>query len=126
MDEPWQGGDNGSPREGNRLRLVCMARRRSALESQLRRSVSRGRWFLLNRQYPDGHWRAELEGDSILESETILVLAFFHRESSELVSLLASRLLETQTPEGGWTLYPGGPLDLSATVKAYFALKIAG
>ena len=126
MDEPWQGGDIHKRRGAESLRLACLARPRSALESQLRRSVSRGRWFLLNRQYPDGHWRAELEGDSILQSETILVLAFFHRESSELVSLLASRLLETQTAEGGWSLYPDGPLDLSATVKAYFALKIAG
>jgi len=126
MDEPWQGGDSLRPRGENRLRLAYTARPRSTLESQLRRSVSRGRWCLLNRQYPDGHWRAELEGDSILQSETILILAFFHRESSELVSLLASRLLETQTAEGGWSLYPGGPLDISATVKAYFALKIAG
>lgn len=97
-----------------------------SLPSAVRRAVSLARWHLLNRQHAEGFWQGELEGDSILQSETILILAFFGREESPLVARLAERLLETQSEKGGWSLYPGGPIDVSASVKAYFALKLAG
>lgn len=96
------------------------------LPAAIRRAISLARWQLLERQHPEGYWQGELEGDSILQSETILILAFFGREGSPLVARLARRLLETQTSDGGWSLYPGGPIDISASVKAYFALKLAG
>ncbi|MGQ9503409.1 MAG: terpene cyclase/mutase family protein [Thermogutta sp.] len=96
------------------------------LPTAMRRAIALARWHLLDLQHPDGYWQGELEGDSILESETILILAFFEREGSPLVARLVRCLLETQTPEGGWALYPGGPIDISASVKAYFALKLAG
>ena len=92
----------------------------------IRHSIALARWHLLNQQHPEGYWQGELEGDSILQSETILILAFFEREGSPLVARLARRLLETQTSDGAWSLYPGGPIDISASVKAYFALKLAG
>lgn len=96
------------------------------LAAGLRRGISLGRWHLLGLQKEDGFWQGELEGDSILQSETILILAFFGREQSAIAQRLAKRLLETQTAEGGWSQYPGGPVDISATVKAYFALKLTG
>jgi squalene-hopene/tetraprenyl-beta-curcumene cyclase len=81
---------------------------------------------LLARQAADGHWVGELKGDTILESEFILLMAFLGRERDRDVAKAARYLLTQQMPEGGWNNYPDGPADLSVSVKAYFALKLAG
>ncbi|MHB8897473.1 MAG: terpene cyclase/mutase family protein [Thermoguttaceae bacterium] len=96
------------------------------LAKAVRRSVFRTRRWLLGEQQSDGHWVAELEGDSILQSETILLLAFFGREQSDLARRAARQLVRTQMPEGGWSMYPGGGVEISGSVKAYFALKLTG
>jgi squalene-hopene/tetraprenyl-beta-curcumene cyclase len=96
------------------------------LRASARRAIHQTRKWLVSRQDADGSWCAELEGDTILESETILLLVFLGREDDELAQRLAAYLLEKQCPEGGWALYPGGPTDVSASVKAYFALKLSG
>ena len=79
-----------------------------------------------SRQDADGSWFAELEGDTILESETILLLAFLGHEDSEFARRCAAYLVEKQLPEGGWAMYPGGGVEISGSVKAYFALKLTG
>ena len=82
--------------------------------------------WLRDRQEEDGHWRGPLEGDTILESEYILLLAWAGRLSGPLAAAAARRILAQQLPEGGWAIYPGGPVDTSASVKAYLALKLTG
>ncbi len=94
--------------------------------ADLRRAVTRTRNWLLEQQHPDGYWQGELEGDSILESEYILLLAFLGEADTEVAQQAAKTLLDKQLPEGGWSLYPGGPVEISGSVKAYFALKITG
>src|SRR5262245_11896617 len=94
--------------------------------SPLHTAVGRTRRCLLARQQPDGHWVGELQGDTILESEYVLLMAFLGREREERVAKAARYLLSQQMPEGGWNNYPGGPVELSVSVKAYFALKLAG
>ncbi|MFO0803638.1 MAG: squalene--hopene cyclase [Gemmataceae bacterium] len=89
-------------------------------------ALERGRLGLLARQRPDGHWVGELEGDTILESEFILLLAFLGKLADPRVRLAANHLLEKQQDDGGWSNYPGGPAEISVSVKAYFSLKIAG
>src|SRR5881227_3829637 len=101
-------------------------RRDAAHHSALATGIARARDCLLSRQQADGHWCGELQGDTILESEYILLLAFLGREREERVAKAARYILEQQMPEGGWNNYPGGPADLSVSVKAYFALKLAG
>lgn len=91
-----------------------------------RRAIVRTRQWLLNQQQADGFWCAELEGDTILESETILLLGHLGRENSELAQRGAAYLVEKQLPGGGWAMYPGGRVDISGSVKAYFALKLTG
>src|SRR5580658_8829450 len=81
---------------------------------------------LLKLQDPAGYWVGELQGDSILESEYILLKFILEQETDPDLPKIAKYLRNLQNPEGGWSLFPGGPSDLSGTVKAYFALKLMG
>ncbi|MBX6314178.1 MAG: squalene--hopene cyclase [Isosphaeraceae bacterium] len=92
----------------------------------LERALEATRDRLLDWQHPDGHWVGELEGDTILESEYILLMAYLGRHREEVCLRLGQYIHDKQRPEGGWAIYPGGPFDLSASVKAYFALKLIG
>jgi len=82
--------------------------------------------WLFDRQAIDGHWRAPLEGDTILESEYLLILAWAGRTDDAHAPGACRRILAEQLPSGGWAIHPGGPVDVSASVKAYLALKIFG
>ncbi|MDR0336686.1 MAG: squalene--hopene cyclase [Planctomycetaceae bacterium] len=93
---------------------------------ELRRSIAATRQFFFNHQHPNGYWVAELEGDALLQSETILLLAFLGEENSELAKACAVQLVDTQLADGGWGMYTGGISDVNNTVKAYFALKLTG
>jgi squalene-hopene/tetraprenyl-beta-curcumene cyclase len=93
---------------------------------RLRQAIARTQQWLLHQQRGDGHWVGELEGDTILESEYILLLAWLGREHEPIAKKCAAHMLGVQLPDGGWAIYPGGPVDISASVKAYFALKLTG
>jgi squalene-hopene/tetraprenyl-beta-curcumene cyclase len=99
---------------------------RGSSSSPLQSAIERARRCLLDKQQPDGHWVGELQGDTILESEYILLMAFLGRENEDVCRKAANYLLQQQLPEGGWSNYPEGPADLSVSVKAYFALKLTG
>jgi squalene-hopene/tetraprenyl-beta-curcumene cyclase len=77
-------------------------------------------------QHPDGHWVFELEADVTIPSEFILLQHYLGRIEPELQARIARYIRATQGADGGWPLFHGGALDLSASVKAYFALKAAG
>jgi squalene-hopene/tetraprenyl-beta-curcumene cyclase len=94
--------------------------------SRLRNAIHAGRQALLARQRPDGHWCGELQGDTILESEYLLLLAFLGKLDDPAVPKLASYIRAQQLPAGAWSNYADGPPDVSVSVKAYFALKLAG
>ncbi|MCA9247880.1 MAG: squalene--hopene cyclase, partial [Planctomycetales bacterium] len=97
-----------------------------ARQAPLRQAIGRTRSWLHAEQHGDGFWVGELEGDSILESEYLLLLAYLGQEHSPIARKCAAYMLELQQPEGGWGQYPGGEIDISASVKAYFALKLVG
>jgi len=86
----------------------------------------RTRRWLLAEQHVDGYWCAELEGDTILESEYILLLAHLGRENTETARKCAQYIIDKQLEDGGWAMYPGGKVEVSGSVKAYFALKLTG
>jgi squalene-hopene/tetraprenyl-beta-curcumene cyclase len=89
-------------------------------------AIERAKRALLNKQDDAGFWVGELQGDSILESEYILLKFILEQESDPELPLIGNYLRRLQNPEGGWSLFPGGPSDISGTVKAYFALKLLG
>ena len=77
-------------------------------------------------QHIDGHWVFELEADVTIPSEFILLQHYIGRIEPELQARIARYVRATQGADGGWPLFYGGALDVSASVKAYFALKAAG
>ncbi|HEX2465882.1 MAG TPA: squalene--hopene cyclase [Thermoanaerobaculia bacterium] len=93
---------------------------------QVRDAVQAARDYLLSLQRPDGHWCGELEGDTILESEYALTLYFLERRAGGKFQRLANFLRARQDAHGGWTGFPGGPPEVSASTKAYLVLKLAG
>ncbi len=115
---------------GNLRSPLTNTQRREVVDSALAQAVAEGQErtcdWLLSRQHPDGYWCGELEGDTILESEYILLLAWLGQEEIPLAKKLAAYIVEKQLPAGGWGMYPGGKLDISGSVKAYFALKLTG
>ena len=93
---------------------------------RLDRAVAAARAALLARQSPDGYWCGELQGDSILSSEYILLKWILGQESDPDLVPITNYLRKIQGPDGGWNLFPGGPADISGTVKGYFCLKLMG
>ncbi len=78
-------------------------------------------------QRGDGHWVFELEADATIPAEYILLRRYLGEAAlPALEDKIAAYLRRTQTADGGWPLFHGGDFDISATVKAYFALKLIG
>jgi squalene-hopene/tetraprenyl-beta-curcumene cyclase len=96
------------------------------LRSWLTRAIAAAQDWLLDRQEDDGQWCAELEGDTILESEYLIYLHFTDQFDPIRVRRAANYIRSKILPEGGVAIYPGGPAEISGSVKAYLALKIAG
>ena len=88
--------------------------------------LNRATQALLGRQANDGHWRFDLEADATIPSEYVLLQHFLGRRNGEREEKIARYLRRRQNRNGSWSLYHGGPGDMSATVKAYFALKLMG
>jgi squalene-hopene/tetraprenyl-beta-curcumene cyclase len=90
-------------------------------------SVTKATDALLRAQKSDGHFVFELEADATIPSEYILLRHYLGEpDDLELERKIGVYLRRIQGEHGGWALYHGGDFDISATVKAYFALKMIG
>ena len=103
--------------------------------TQLSQSLTAAIGALESLQHDDGHWCAELQGDSILASEYLLMKFILGQEREPMqdgsdgpqtLAKIARWLRTMQQGDGAWVQYPGGKIDVSATVKGYFALKLMG
>ncbi|MEO8300460.1 MAG: squalene--hopene cyclase, partial [Rhizomicrobium sp.] len=82
---------------------------------------------ILSQQRPDGHWVYELEADATIPAEYVLLVHYLAETPNlELERKIGVYLRRIQGVHGGWPLYHDGAFDVSATVKAYFALKMIG
>ena len=82
---------------------------------------------ILAQQRPDGHWVYELEADATIPAEYVLLVHYLAETPNlELERKIGVYLRRIQGAHGGWPLYHDGAVDISATVKAYFALKMIG
>lgn len=100
--------------------------RQQAWAEKLPDAIERGAEHLISLQAEEGYWVGELEADSTLESDYIYYLHVLGQADPVRIEKLANYVRRKQLPDGGWNIYPGGPAELNATCKAYFALKLAG
>lgn len=98
----------------------------SIVDKELDSAVARARDALLTRQQPDGFWCFPLEADCTIPAEYIMMMHFMDEIDPELERKMAVYLRERQADHGGWPLFHGGKFDMSCSVKAYYALKLAG
>src|SRR5580658_5982123 len=96
------------------------------LGSRVAVAVDAARKYLFSQQHEDGYWCGELEADTSLESDYILLHTLLGTGSQERFDKAARYILNHQNKDGGWSIYAGGPSNISASVKAYFGLKLAG
>ncbi|WP_297444909.1 squalene--hopene cyclase, partial [Acidiferrobacter sp.] len=89
-------------------------------------ALAQARDRILAEQAPEGYWCWPLEADCTIPSEYILMMHFMDEIDRVLEEKLARYIRARQTQEGGWPLYYDGHFDMSASVKAYYALKLAG
>ncbi|HWZ33720.1 MAG TPA: squalene--hopene cyclase [Bryobacteraceae bacterium] len=90
--------------------------------------------YLLGLQHPEGYWWADLTADTTLESDFILLELWRHPPQNgvwnpptrPLIDKAVRSILARQLPDGGFNIYAQGPSEISATVKAYTALKLSG
>jgi squalene-hopene/tetraprenyl-beta-curcumene cyclase len=99
---------------------------RRVTDSPLDRAVLDARDALLARQDPEGHWLFELEADCTIPAEYIMMMHFLDEIDAPLEAKICRHLRSSQGDSGGWPLYHGGGFDISCSVKAYYALKLAG
>src|ERR1700716_4026333 len=94
--------------------------------ARLENTIVRGANHLLSVQAEEGYWQGGRATDTTLESDYIYYLHFLGMADPERIAKLANYVRRRQLADGGWPIYPGGPSELNATCKAYFALKLAG
>ena len=88
--------------------------------------IEEARRGLAELQRADGHWVFELEADATIPAEYVLLEHFLGEIDGALERKIGTYLRARQGADGGWPLYAGGECDVSASVKAYYALKLIG
>ncbi|MGH7274678.1 MAG: squalene--hopene cyclase, partial [Nitrospiria bacterium] len=82
--------------------------------------------YLLDHQAPEGFWVDELEADTSLTSEYLMLRHFLGKVDPIREKRAVRYLIDSQLPDGGWNIYYDGPSNISTSIKAYFALKLSG
>ena len=98
----------------------------TAPDAPLAAAIARAGAALTRQQHADGHWLFELEADATIPAEYVLLEHFLDRIDPVLEAKFGVYLRSIQGAHGGWPLFHDGAFDLSASVKAYFALKAIG
>jgi squalene-hopene/tetraprenyl-beta-curcumene cyclase len=92
----------------------------------LETGIQRAQQNLLRLQSDEGYWVGELIVDSTLCSDYVLYMHWTDQIDPVLQEKCVAHIRRRQLPDGGWNIYEGGPSEINASVKAYFALKLAG
>src|SRR5205809_5061292 len=95
-------------------------------DEEITRAIMRAQENLLRQQKPDGHWCGELIVDSTLCSDYVVFMHWCGEVDAQLQRRCVRHIMKRQLPDGGWNIYHGGPSEINASVKAYFALKLTG
>ncbi len=116
MSQSLQGAQTVTPRFG----------RIDAGLDQVEEAIGRSQEYLFSQQSPDGYWCGELEADSTLASDYIMVHTLLGTGDERKMRGALAEIRRRQNEDGGWSIYAGGPSNISASVKAYFAFKLMG
>jgi squalene-hopene/tetraprenyl-beta-curcumene cyclase len=110
-----------------RLRAMQPAAAPALPFESLAEEIGDVRAALWARQREDGHFVYELEADATIPSEYILLRHFLGETPTDIDAKIGVFLRRRQQADsGGWPLFHRGAMDISATVKAYYALKLLG
>jgi len=102
-----------------------MAVAASGLESA-RATLDRARAHLLDLQHPDGWWKGELETNVTIDAEDLFLRYYLGILDRKQTESSARWIRSRQREDGSWATFHGGPFDLSTTIEAYLALRLAG
>jgi squalene-hopene/tetraprenyl-beta-curcumene cyclase len=94
--------------------------------SEPRAALKRARRHLRSLQHEDGWWKGELETNVTMDAEDLLLREFLGIRTPELTARAAEWIRSKQCQDGSWAQFFGGPPELSTTVEAYVALRLAG
>jgi squalene-hopene/tetraprenyl-beta-curcumene cyclase len=118
-------GTHPAPASDARGDIVSHTLRR-VTDSPLDRAIVDARDALVARQDAAGYWLFELEADCTIPSEYVMMMHFLDEIDAALEAKFCRYLRSAQAEHGGWPLYHGGDFNISCSVKAYYALKLAG
>ena len=94
--------------------------------ADVEQAVARSRDFLLAQQHPEGYWCGELEADAMLESDYIFLHTLLESGDPGRLRRAFAEMMRYQNEDGSWSIYPGGPGNISLSVKCYSSAKIMG
>lgn len=120
------GGHAPARRPAGSARRVAATLERHVDDHAIDTVIDEASAWLASRQKTDGHWIFDLEADTTISSEYIMLNHYLGEIDDETEGKLARYIRDRQGSHGGWPLFPHGDLDVSATVKAYYALKLVG
>jgi squalene-hopene/tetraprenyl-beta-curcumene cyclase len=93
---------------------------------QVDAAVERSQEHIFSLQNPHGFWCGELEADAMLEADYIFAHVLLGTGDAEKMQRALNEILRYQLEDGSWSIYPGGPGNISLAVKCYFACKLMG
>ncbi len=89
-------------------------------------AIAASREYLLSRQHPDGYWNGELEADAMLEADYIFLHTLLESGDPGRLRRALTEMMRYQNEDGSWSIYPGGPGNISLSVKCYSSAKLMG
>ena len=89
-------------------------------------AIGRSTDYLLAKQHPDGYWCGELEADSMLEADYIFLHVLLESGDPGRLKRAFTEMMRYQNEDGSWSIYPGGPGNVSLAVKCYLSAKLMG
>src|SRR5436190_7566770 len=113
------------PKASNLISLRAAPSETVAIE-EISRAIALAQENLLRQQRPDGQWCGELIVDSTLCSDFVFYMHWAGEVDEQIQQHCIRHILRRQLPDGGWNIYYDGPSEINASIKAYFALKLAG
>src|ERR1700739_491766 len=90
------------------------------LASRVAVGIDAARKYLFSQQHEEGYWCSELEADTTLESDYILLHSLLGTGNAERFEKAANWIVRHQNEDGGWSIYAGGPSNISACGDVFF------